>query len=470
MSAAAFLGDDFLLSTPTAQRLYDDYAAGSPIVDVHNHLSPQEIADDHVWETLTELWLGDDHYKWRAMRLAGVPEHLVTGPADPWDRFSAWAATVPRMIRNPLYVWTHLELKRAFGIDLALTPSTAREVWDEANRQLPELSAQVLLHRFGVELVATTDAPGSRLDAHARHRARTTGITMVPTFRPDGGHALLSEPGRWNAWVDALIAAGDATTITDLSSLLDALAGSYGRMAAAGCRASDHGLARLPDRARDPDRADVVVRAARDGRAATASDREVVLLEIVTLAAELAARTDAVLQLHLGPLRDASPRLLDAVGHDAGADVMGDERQANGLARFLGSLERNDCLPRTVLYNLNPADNALFATMAGAFSRPGVASLVQWGPPWWFNDHEGGLRRQLDDLSQIGQLGSFIGMLTDSRSILSMTRHELFRRVLCDVIGRDVDAGTIAGDVEALGHLVRAVSVDNARAFFGFDT
>jgi glucuronate isomerase len=292
---------------------------------------------------------------------------------------------------------------------------------------------------------------------------------MVPTFRPDGGHALLGEPELWNTWVDALIASGDAVAITDLASLLDALASSYGRMAAVGCRASDHGLASLPDRARDPDRADIIVRACRDGRAATASDREVVLLEIVALAARLAAADDAVLQLHLGPLRDASPRLLDAVGHDAGADVMGDDRQAGGLARFLADLERADSLPRTVLYNLNPADNALFATMAGAFARPGVAGLVQWGPPWWFNDHEGGMRHQLDDLSQIGQLGSFIGMLTDSRSILSMTRHELFRRILCDIIGRDVHAGTIAGDIEPLGRLVRAVSVDNARGFFGFE-
>ena len=320
-----------------------------------------------------------------------------------------------------------------------------------------------------MELVATTDEPGSRLEHHARLAATDdAGLTMVPTFRPDGGHALLGEPERWNAWVDTLIEVGDATTIDDLASLLAALTSSYHRMVAAGGRASDHGLAALPDRSRDPDHADRVVRAARNGQAASDDDRQVVLLEIVTLAAELATDDDAVLQLHLGPLRNVSPRLLDHVGRDAGADVMGDASQALGLARFLGDLERDGCLPRTVLYNLNPADNALFVTMAGAFARPAVPGLVQWGPPWWFNDHEGGMRRHLDDLSQIGQLGGFIGMLTDSRSMLSMTRHELFRRILCDVIGLDVEAGTVPADIEMLGQLVRAVSVDNARDFFGF--
>ena len=469
MNSTGFMGEDFILSTPIARRLYHDFAAEAPIVDVHNHLPPDEIADDYVWPTITDAWLGGDHYKWRAMRLAGVPEHLVSGPADPWERFEAWAATVPRMIRNPLYVWTHLELKRAFGIDLPLSPATAREIWDEANRQLPDLGARAMLRHFDVQLVATTDDPGSLLEDHARLATMNdAGLRMVPTFRPDAGHALLGEPERWNSWVDTLVAAGDATAITDLASLLDALASSYRRMAAAGCRASDHGLAALPDRPRDPDHADRVVRAAREGQAADDHDREIVLLEIVALAARLAAADDAVLQIHLGPLRNVSPRLMDADGRDAGADVMGDAGQALGLARFLGDLERADSLPRTVLYNLNPADNALLITMAGAFARPGVPGLVQWGPPWWFNDHEGGMRRHLDDLSQIGQLGGFIGMLTDSRSMLSMTRHELFRRILCDVIGRDVEAGTVPADIDALGQLVRAVSVDNAREFFGF--
>lgn len=465
-TATTFLGEDFLLPTEAARHLFHGVAAHAPIIDVHNHLVPTDIADDRTWSNLTEVWLGDDHYKWRAMRQAGFAEELVTGDADPWDRFAAWAATVPRLIGNPLHVWTHLELRRAFGIDLVLGPATAAEIWDEANRQLATTTAQQLLGHFDVVLVATTDDPADDLAAHVRHRATSPATAMVPTFRPDAAHATLSDPATWNAWADRLgTAAG--VRIDDLASLLDALISSFRRFAELGCRASDHGLARLPDRPRDPDLADRVVRGARGGRAATDTEREVVLLEVVGLAARLAAGDDAVLQLHLGPIRNASPRLLDIVGRDAGADVMGDERQAPGLVRFLGGLEADGDLPRTVLYNLNPADNALFAALAGAFARPGIEALVQWGVPWWFNDHEAGMRHQLDELAQVGQLAGFVGMLTDSRSILSMTRHELFRRVLCAKLGDDVAAGRIPDDRDWLATVVRRISVDNAHRFFG---
>lgn len=463
-----FLGDDVLLTTEVARRLFHDVARDAPIVDVHNHLVPADIADDRHWATLTDLWLGDDHYKWRAMRAAGFDEVLVTGDADPWDRFQAWAATVPRLIGNPLHVWTHLELRRAFGIDLVLGPATAAEIWDEANRQLATTSAQALLERFRVRLVATTDDPADDLRHHRRHRAASGRPVMVPTFRPDAAHRRLGDPQAWNAWADRLAAAVGGRVV-DLPSLLDALAASYRRFAELGCRASDHGLARLPDRPRDPDAADRAIRAARSGEVPPADGRDAVLLEVVARAARSAADDDAVLQLHLGPVRDASPRLHRLVGPDAGADVMGDERQAAGLVRFLGALEAEGVLPRTVLYNLNPADNALFATLAGAFARPGVESLVQWGVPWWFNDHEAGMRRQLDDLAQIGQLAGFVGMLTDSRSILSMTRHELFRRVLCAKLGDDVAAGRIPNDPDHLAGVVRDLSVDNAHRWFGLD-
>lgn len=465
-----FLGDDFLLTTDVARELFHGTAAGLPIVDVHNHLPPADIAGDRVWATLTELWLDDDHYKWKAMRLAGFDEQLVTGDADPWDKFAAWAATVPRTIGNPLYVWTHLELRRVFGIDLPLHPGTAREIYDEAGRQLPHWSAQRLLGHFRVTAVATTDDPADDLRDHTAHRARSAPVTaMIPTFRPDAAHRLLDDPTAWNDWADRL-GAGTGQDVDDLDTLLSALSISFQRCAALGGRASDHGLARLPDRPRDPARADAAVRAARLGIAASDDDRETVLLEVVALAARLAHADDSVLQLHLGPLRNASPRLLASVGRDVGADVMGDERQANGLARFLGDLERDGVLPRTVLYNLNPADNALFATMGGAFSRAGIESLVQWGPPWWFNDHEQGMRRQLEDLAQIGQLAGFIGMLTDSRSILSMTRHELFRRVACGFLGDEVSAGRYPADLAYLAQLTRALCVDNAVRFFGFPT
>jgi glucuronate isomerase len=463
----AFLHDDVLLSGDVARSLYHGVAATAPIVDVHNHLSPADIAGDRVWETLTDLWLEDDHYKWKAMRLAGFDETLITGDADPWDRFAAWAATVPRTIRNPLYVWTHLELRRVFEIDLPLNPSTAREIWDEANRQLPQWSAQRLLAHFQVRAVATTDDPGDDLAHHARHATSNTATALVPTFRPDAAHLRLVDPPGWNDWADRL-GVSTGVGLNDLDSLLSALTVSYARFASLGCRASDHGLPTLPDRPRDERLADAAIRKARSGVVPDADERACVLLEVVGLAARLAHTDESVFQLHLGPLRNASPRLLALVGRDVGADVMNDERHAAGLARFLGDLESASVLPRTVLYNLNPADNALFATMAGAYSRVGVASLVQWGPPWWFNDHEEGMRRQLDDLSQIGQLGGFIGMLTDSRSILSMTRHELFRRILCDAIGRDVEAGRIPHDAQLLAATVHDICIANAVRYFGF--
>ena len=462
-----FLGDDFLLTSDLAGHLFHEVAHALPIVDVHNHLPAADIADDRRWETLTDLWLDDDHYKWRAMRLGGVPEHFITGAADPWQKFSAWAAVVPLLVGNPLYVWTHLELRRVFGIDLPLGPRTAVEIWEEANRQLSRWSAQSLLRHFRARLVATTDDPADGLDAHLRHQPAASELAIVPTFRPDRAHALLEDPVAWNEWADRL-ADAEGVAIGDLAGLLGSLESSFRRFAALGGRASDHGLARLPDRPRDPAAADAVIRRARRGDRTTPAQRELVMLEVVALAARLAFEDDSVLQLHLGPLRNVSPRVFAEVGRDAGADVMGDARQAPGLARFLGDLERAGTLPRTVLYNLTPADNAVFATMAGAFTRPGVPALVQWGPPWWFNDHEDGMRRQLEDLAAVGVLGTFIGMLTDSRSILSMTRHELFRRVLCDTIATAVVAGRYPRDDHMLDLLVRSVSVDNASAFFGF--
>jgi glucuronate isomerase len=463
-----FLHDDFLLETPTARALFHEVAEQLPIVDVHNHLVPADIADDRRWNTITDLWLGDDHYKWKAMRLAGFDEALVSGNADPWDRFRAWAETIPRMPRNPLYVWTHLELRRAFGIDLVLSPATAKEIWDECNHQLStRWTARSLLHHFRVNAVATTDDPISALDDHFRHKADGGAPALLPTFRPDAAHRLLDDPVAWNAWAVAL-GSVEGVTITNLDSLLTGLSRSHARMAKAGGRASDHGLVSIPDRERDQFAADAAVRAVLDGRAASIEDRELVLLEVVALAARLAHADDSVLQLHLGPLRSVSPHVLDTVGRDAGSDVMGDDSQARGLARFLGALEADATLPRTVLYNVNPADNMLFATMAGAFARPGVRSLVQWGPPWWFNDTEPGMRQGLDDLSQVGQLANFIGMLTDSRSILSMTRHELFRRVFCDVIGHDVDSGRLPLDRVWLDGVVQSVCVGNAVEFFGF--
>ncbi|MGD0083360.1 MAG: glucuronate isomerase [Acidimicrobiales bacterium] len=464
---AEFLNDDLLLSGATARRLFHEVAEHAPIVDLHNHLSAADVADDRVYETLSDLWLGGDHYKWRAMRLAGFAEEVITGSADPWDKFTAWAATVPRLIRNPLYIWTHLELRRVFGIDLVLDPGSAREIWEEANRQLPSWPTQKLLQHFGVRAIATTEDPIDDLAAHRSLRENAdASVAMIPTFRPDAAHRLLDDPNAWNAWADRLEAVSEIA-VRDLDSLLSALARSYERFAAAGGRASDNGLNCLPDAARNPGLADSAIRRARLREPTSAGERNAVMLEVLALAGRLTYADESVLQLHLGALRDISPRLLGSVGRDVGADAAGDGPQAQGLARFLGGLERDGSLPRVVLYNANPADDMLFATVAGAFSRPGVAPLLQWGPPWWFNDHEAGMRRQLDVLSEVGQLPGFMGMLTDSRSLLSMTRHELFRRILCDVIGRDAEEGRIPADMTLCSKVVRDVCVDNAVRYFG---
>ncbi|MDA8343182.1 MAG: glucuronate isomerase [Actinomycetota bacterium] len=469
--ARAFLDDDVLLGGDTARILYHGVAAGLPVVDFHSHLPAADLAADRVFASLTDLWLDDDHYKWRAMRLAGVPEHLVTGPADPWERFAAWAATVPRLVRNPLHLWTHLELRRVFGIDLLLGPGTAREIWDEANRQLPSWSARRLLAHFGVRVVATTDDPADDLAAHrvlaAAGPPDDPAPAVVPTFRPDAAHRLAGDAGAWTGWADRVGAAA-GIAVTDLASLLEALEAAHHRFAAAGCRASDHGLASVPDVPRDPALADATVRALHRGEPAGMPGRDALALEVVTQSARLAAAGGTVLQLHLGAQRDASPRLLARRGADAGADVMGDARQVPGLVRLLAGLEEAGTLPRCVVTNLNPADNAACASVVGAFTGDGVAGLVQWGPPWWFNDHEAGLRRHLDDLSHLGLLAGFVGMCTDARSLLSMTRHELFRRVLCDVVGRDVDEGRVPDDPEACADLVVAVCGGNASAHFGW--
>ena len=289
---------------------------------------------------------------------------------------------------------------------------------------------------------------------------------MIPTFRPDAAHRLLAQPGVWNEWADCL-GATSGVMVEDLESLLVALTASWSRFAGLGARASDHGLDRLPDRRRDPARADAAVRRAREGTIPEAAEHEAVVLEVVALAARLAHADEAVLQLHLGARRDISPRLFEQLGRDSGGDAVGDERQGPGLVRLLGALEADEALPRTLLYNANPADNELFATLAGSFRRSGVDTPVQWGPAWWFNDHEDGMRRQLDVLSAAGLLAGFTGMVTDSRSLLSMTRHELFRRILCDVIGRDVDSGRIPGDIDRLAGLVRDICVGNAERYFG---
>ena len=464
---SAFLDDDFLLSTPTAESLFSSVRS-LPIIDAHSHLDASELAADRRFDTITELWLGDDHYKWRAMRAVGVEEHLITGKCDPFERFEAWAMTLEQLALNPLLVWSHLELRRCFGIDLVLTRATAREIFDETNRQLAARSVRDLLVPFGVAVLSTTDDPTDPLSSHAEVQNDPDGRLplVVPTWRPDPVHSLLGEPAKWRKWSERL-GEREGVVVDSLDALLSALRSSWHRFVAFGARSSDHAFTALPDSPRDTGAAAEAVRDALRGVEPNRAGRDALAVEVITLAAELALEDDAVIQLHLGAHRDASPRLATLLGSNAGADAVGGAPQGPGLFVRLAELEKAGTLPSTVLYNVDAADNALFSTVSGAFARDDGRPAVRWGPAWWFNDHEPGLQHQLELLAAQGVLGTFVGMHTDSRSWLSMTRHELYRRVLCDVLGQRVARGTLPDD-DALRALVAALCGRNALELYGF--
>jgi glucuronate isomerase len=464
---SGFLDDRFLLSTPTAEELFS-LVGSLPIVDAHSHLEASELSEDRRFATITELWLDGDHYKWRAMRAVGFDERLISGPADPFDRFEAWATTLEQLALSPLQVWCHLELRRCFGIDLVLTHSTAREVFDEANRQLQSKTVRDLVARFGVAVLATTDDPGDDLAAHAALRADPDPRLplVVPTWRPDAAHRLLGDAAAWKAWAERL-GKREGCAVDSLDSLLDALRRSWRRFVALGARSSDHALAALPTGPRDRAGATRAVDEVLRGNAPDAAGRDAVVIEVLRLAAEMAVENDAVVQLHLGARRDASPRLAALLGSDAGADAVGDDPQGPGLFARLAELEQDGILSKTVLYNVSAADDALFSTVSGAFARDKGQPAVRWGPAWWFNDHEREIRDQLELLAAHGVLGTFVGMHTDSRSWLSFTRHELYRRVLCDVLGQGVARGVVPDD-DALRRLAGALCGQNALDFYGF--
>ncbi len=465
----AFLDDDFLIESDVANDLYRRFAAPQPILDYHNHLSPQQIADDHRFATITELWLEGDHYKWRAMRAAGVSEPEITGDASDWDKFSAWARTVPQTLRNPLYHWTHLEL-RALGVTgKLLSPQTAPAIFDACNAALmkPEFSAQGLLRRFDVRVVCTTDDPIDDLAAHERHAERSDAFTkFYPTWRPD---RLLSvrDLRRWNGWVDALGAAA-GVSIGNLTGLRDALAKRHERFHALGCRASDHGLKRLSVAPCKEKELVAIVAKARANKSLSPDEVDQFRSAMLHELAVMDHARGWVQQFHLGALRDVSTRGFRALGAASGHDAIGDFRQGETLARFLDRLDERGKLAKTIVYNLNPADNELIATIVGAFNDGSVAGKMQLGSAWWFLDQLDGMRRQLDALSNLGLLSRFVGMLTDSRSLLSFSRHDYFRRLLCNLLGDDVVRGRLPDDRELLGGLVADVCYRNARAYFDF--
>ena len=465
----AYLDENFLLHSPTARRLFHEVACDQPIIDYHCHLSPREIANTHRWADLAGIWLGGDHYKWRLMRANGVDEDLITGESSPREKFQAWAETVPYTLRNPIHHWTHLELQRYFGIDLLLGPDTADEIWERANEKLaePDFCVHGILKKFDVRMVGTTDDPADPLDDHLAIAESCLTTRVLPTFRPDKAF-LVDQPELLAPWLAKLEAVSD-TTITHLSDLLAALQIRHEDFHAAGGRLSDHGLERMPALHCTDAEAAMIFDKARAGKAATAEEREKFSFYLMVFLGQLDAAKGWTKQLHLGAFRGVNTRMASIIGPDSGFDNIGDTRQGAALISYFDALAKEEALPKMVIYNLNPSDNYLFATIAGSFQDGTVPGKIQFGSGWWFLDQKNGMELQLDALSNSGLLSRFVGMLTDSRSFLSFPRHEYFRRILCNLIGSESDRGELPDDFEMLASLIRAVSFENARQHFGFD-
>lgn len=465
----AFLNEDFLLETKTAQRLYHDYATGMPIIDYHCHLSPKQIADDLNFENLTQVWLLGDHYKWRAMRANGIDEAFITGNKTDLEKFEAWAATVPYTLRNPLYHWTHLELQRYFGIHELLSPKTARKIYDECREKLksPEYSVRGLIKKMKVEVVCTTDDPIDNLAHHQKIKNDGYGVKVLPAFRPDKAMQV-ENPEALNNYIDAL-QYNTGSDIVDFDIYLAVLRRRHHYFAAHGCRVSDHGLEHLY--AHNYTEAEINTIFKKIRSQATLSHDEGIKFKSAMLYhfAVWDSEKDWVQQYHLGALRNNNTRALFENGPDTGYDSVGDFSQARPLSRFLNRLEAEGKLAKTILYNLNPADNELFATMAGNFNGGTIPGKIQFGSAWWFLDQKDGMTKQLNALSNMGLLSRMVGMLTDSRSFLSYPRHEYFRRILCNLFGNDIENGELPDDLEWTGRIVQDICYNNAKNYFGFD-
>jgi len=462
---------DWLLATPLARELYHEFAEEQPIIDYHNHLIPEQVATNHHFANLHAAWLAGDHYKWRAMRMHGIEEQLITGNADPREKFRAFAETTPFTLRNPLYHWSHLELKRYFGIGEYLDGNTADYVYDKASEQLqsPEMGAWGLLSSKKVRVICTTDDPIDDLAHHAATAKANCPVRMLPGWRPD--KALMIDKPTWRAYVGKL-ADVCGTSISSYTDLLAALSQRVDLFAAHGCTISDHGLKCVPNVAYNREIAAEVCGEAllSDTFLAPAFSAQTFLVTLLIDLARMYADRGWVFQLHLGALRNNNDRGLRELGPDTGFDSIGDFPQAQGLSRLLNALDDTNQLAKTILYNLNPADNAVFASMIGNFASGGGRGKMQWGSGWWFLDQWDGMTDQINTLSQMGLLSTFVGMLTDSRSFLSFPRHEYFRRLICTLLAQDVAAGKAPHNVALLGGLVSDVCYGNAERYFSFTT
>ena len=463
-----FISPDFLLETEAARRLYHTYAAPEPILDYHCHLPPELIATDHQFADLAEIWLAGDHYKWRAMRANGVAEDFCSGAAAPWEKFLAYARTVPRLIRNPLYHWTHLELKNFFGITTLLDEKSAPAIWEQANARLAEggMTTRGILRASRVKAVCSTDDPADSLEHHRQIRAEGTLETRVyPTFRPDKA-LLVDQPAVFNAWVARLEAAANVDC-NGFPAFLDAIRKRHDAFHELGARLSDHGITVLPDGDCTDAEAARLFDTARAGGEVSAADAEKFRGRMMIFFGQLDAEKSWTKQLHIGAYRNANSRMFRQMGPDTGFDSIGDWAQVGPLARYLDRLNDAGGLPKIIVYNLNPADNYAICTLLGNFQDGSIAGNLQFGSAWWFLDQKEAMEWQINALSNLGLLSRFVGMLTDSRSFLSYSRHEYFRRVLCNMLGSDIEKGLVPADFDHVGGIVRDICFRNAREFFG---
>lgn len=464
----AFLDENFLLNTGTAQELYHNYSKNLPIIDYHNHLPPEQIAQDTKFDNLGQLWLAYDHYKWRAMRAQGVSEEYITGEASDKEKFLKWAEVVPYTLRNPLYHWTHLELQRYFGITDLLSPRTAERIYEETSQQIAEagFSARGLLKRMNVDVVCTTDDPLDSLEYHQQVTKEGESFRLLPAFRPD--KAMNANNVKvLNGYINKLEGVS-GLSINNFKDYLDALRSRHDHFSSCGCTVSDHGIEHLYVAEYTDQELHAIFEKIRFEKDLSADEIVKFKSALLVCFAEWNHEKNWVQQYHLGPLRNNSTRMLQGKGTDTGHDSIGDFRQALALSRFLDRLDSRDKLAKTVLYNLNPADNELFASMAGNFNDGSVRGKIQFGSAWWFLDQKDGMTKQINALSNIGLISNFVGMLTDSRSFLSFPRHEYFRRLICDIFGEDVERGEIPNDIEWVGKIIGDISYYNAREYFRF--
>lgn len=464
-----FLDDDFLLQTRTAKILYHDFAENMPIIDFHSHLNPEQIASNMGFENVTQPWLYGDHYKWRAMRANGVSEDFITGNKSDWEKFQKWAETVPYTLRNPLYHWTHLELRRYFGITDLLHVETAESIFKlTANlMQTDDYRVVGLLKKMNVELVCTTDDPIDNLEFHDRIKELDYGIRVYPTWRPDKTMAVENIKG-YNAYLDRLSEV-TGIDISTYSLLLQAIKMRHDYFSERGCLMSDHGLENFYSEKYTESEIQTIFRKIRSGKAL--SETEILKFKSALLV-ELALTNHEkgwTQQFHIGAIRNNNTRLFNYLGPDTGFDSIGDFSIAIPMARFLDNLDRNNKLTKTILYNLNPKDNEVFGTMIGNFQDGTIPGKMQFGPGWWFLDQKDGMEKQISALSNLGLLSRFVGMLTDSRSFLSFPRHEYFRRILCNMLGNDIEKGELPNDRQLIGNMVKDICYNNAKNYLKFN-